>query len=139
MMELADIITKNQKSLIKVLIVDDEALIGWSLATKLKQEGFGVTVVENGEKAVEKFYSSHFDIVLTDYKLPNIDGLIVASKIKLNFPQIPVVMMSAFGDDPAIKNKINTSIDRFIEKPFDLSEVIKIISSLTSGLKTTNI
>jgi DNA-binding NtrC family response regulator len=132
-MEPSNIITEKQTSLIEVLVVEDETLIGWSLASKLKQAGFAVTVVDTGEKAIEKFFSSHFDIVLTDYKLPKIDGFIVASKIKASFPQIPVIMMSAYRDCPAYKNEMRLSIDCFIEKPFDLSEVAAIVRMFTSA------
>ena len=133
-MKLIEVIPKKQCSLIKVLIVEDEALIGWSLSHVLRKAGFAVTVVDNGEEAIERFSSSHYDIVLTDYKLPNIDGFVVASKIKENCPQVPVIMMSAYGDCPPYKNNLRSSIDRFIEKPFDLSEITEILNTFTLHL-----
>lgn len=133
-MKLIEVIQKKQSSLIEVLIVEDEALIGWSLSHVLRKAGFAVTVVDNGEEAIERFSSSHYDIVLTDYKLPNIDGFVVASKIKENCPQVPVIMMSAYGDCPAYKNNLRSSIDRFIEKPFDLSEITEILNTFTLHL-----
>ncbi|MBI5022356.1 MAG: response regulator [Ignavibacteriales bacterium] len=134
-MNLIESIPKKQSSLIEVLIVEDEALIGWSLSHVLRKAGFAVTIVDSGEEAIEKSLSSHFDIVLTDYKLPNIDGFQVASKIKANFPNVPVIMMSAYGDSLAYQNNLQSSVDRFIEKPFNLAEIPDLLSRFTSNLR----
>ncbi|MBA4312366.1 MAG: hypothetical protein C0417_07025 [Chlorobiaceae bacterium] len=134
-MNLKEVMTKKQSSLIQVLIVEDEALIGWSLSRILQKAGFAVTVVNTGEKAIEKFCASHFDIVLTDYKLPKIDGYVVASKIKANSPLVPVILMSAYDNYPAGNNILRSSIDQFIEKPFTLSEITNVLRAFTVNLK----
>lgn len=133
-MECIDTIPKEKCSLIEVLIIEDELLIGWSLKSKLHGAGFGVTLVDSGEKGIERFRSSKFDIIITDFKLPDLNGLAVASKIKEDRPLIPIIMMSSYGNHPAYTDSPHTCIDKFIEKPFDLDELLNLVRDYTQNL-----
>jgi DNA-binding response OmpR family regulator len=120
-----------KKSSAKILIVEDEALIGWSLANALKKAGFTVVIAETGEKALEKLSSSGYDLVITDLNLPHIDGFEVASFVKKFSSDIPVLMMTTkdknFMNDPAHL----TNVDNVIEKPFNLKEIITLVTEYT--------
>lgn len=100
----------------RILIVEDEKLICWSLENVLTKFGYEIKTVHCGEKAIELFHSHSFDLIITDMKLPNIDGFKVATVAKTFFPGIPVVMISA---ESKRVNEIS-AIDSFFEKPFDL-------------------
>ena len=110
------------------MIVEDETLVSWSLEKALRKAGFEVTVVGCGEKAIEKLYSTHFDLVITDLKLPHIDGFQVAAAVKTFSPQIPVVMISAVEDEACSEKIAKTHLDCFVEKPFDLKEVTELVN-----------
>ncbi|KNF08897.1 response regulator [Gottschalkia purinilytica] len=87
----------------KVLVADDTKNIRNLLTTCLKHEGFEVTSVENGEKALEIFENQIFDLAFLDIKMPKISGTEVLRKIREQGVQTPVVIITAF---PTIKNAI---------------------------------
>ena len=107
----------------KILIVDDEYLIRWSLAENLKEEGFRCVTAETGEEAVELFRAETPDLVLLDIKLPGIDGIEVLERLKETDPEVPVVMITATSQvDVAVKAMKLGAYD-YINKPFDLTEI----------------
>ena len=116
----------------KVLIVENEALIGWSIANALKKAGFIVSIVDSGEKAIEELNLTTFDLVITDLKLPRIDGFEVASNVKKISLQIPVLMMTATDKQTVNDASCKTNIDGIIEKPFDLNEITALAHKLTN-------
>ncbi|MDI6767274.1 MAG: response regulator [Bacteroidota bacterium] len=116
----------------KVLIVEDESLIGWSVANTLKRAGYRVTVVETGEEALEIINSTQFDLIITDFKLPKISGFEVATHLKTIYPKVPVVMMSAYEESRAMLSMFKPKIDYFIQKPFDMSEIATIVRRFTT-------
>ncbi len=119
----------------KILIVEDEPLVAWSLSSSLQKAGFIVSVVDTGEKALELLNSNRCDLLITDLKLPRIDGYEVASSAKRAHPRVVVLIMSALEDDIPTPASFNVQIDGFIEKPFDLKDVTLRIRKLvgTSG------
>ena len=119
----------------RVLIVEDEILVSWSLGEALKKAGFEVTVVECGEKAIEKLYSTRFDLAITDLKLPHIDGFEVAAAVKAFSPDVPIIMISTLDDQTSHEMAVKTHIDSFIEKPFDLNEIVSLAGHLIAQSK----
>jgi DNA-binding response OmpR family regulator len=113
-----------------ILIVEDENLVGWALGSALKKTGFDCIAVRSGEGALEVIKSVAIDLVITDLKLPQIDGFEVAAAAKARFPEIPVIMISAGeGDDLRVPIQ-NCNIDEFVEKPFDLNEMTGVVGTL---------
>ncbi|MEW6486796.1 MAG: sigma-54 dependent transcriptional regulator [Thermodesulfobacteriota bacterium] len=107
----------------KVLIVDDEYLIRWSLSENLKEEGLKCLTAETGEQAVELFRSELPDVVILDIKLPGISGIEVLERIKEVERDVPVIMVTATSQvDVAVKAMKLGAYD-YISKPFDLTEI----------------
>jgi DNA-binding response OmpR family regulator len=113
-----------------ILIVEDETLLAWSLANALKRAGFETIVVESGEKAVQLLTKSRFSAVITDVKLPYINGFDVAAAVKSATPLVPVIIISALDDENARRSMMQSHADRFLEKPFDLDELSRVVQSL---------
>lgn len=112
----------------KILVVDDEILLCWSLKKKLEKLGFAVATADSGEKAVEILKKQKFDALITDLRLPGIDGFSLAkSAINLS-PDIKMFMISAFGDEEAKRRSETNNIKRFFDKPFDLDEFSKLVA-----------
>jgi DNA-binding response OmpR family regulator len=112
----------------KILFVEDEVLISWSVATALRKDGLEVVHVETGEEAIKMLYSVSYDLILTDIKLPQINGIDVAAAAKSISQSTPVIVLSAT-DRKDVNMAIEGGlIDYFIEKPFDIDEVTAIIS-----------
>jgi two-component system response regulator (stage 0 sporulation protein F) len=113
---------------LKILIVDDEIWVRELLEEFLTLQGYQVTLAPNGEEALKKFNQDRPDIVLLDIKMPGISGLEVLGRIKRLNKKIGVIMLSAFGDFDTIQKALEMGADHFIEKPFDLNRISKILS-----------
>lgn len=113
-----------------ILTVDDEPLVRWTLETMLVKLGFRVTTANSAEEAIIRLQSTHFDLVITDMILPRADGFEVATKAKHQTPRPPVIMISAFGDQTARDRARKASIDYFVDKPFNVSELANLVAGL---------
>lgn len=125
----------NNDSKIRILIVEDEKLICWSLENVLTKFGYEITIVHCGEKAIELFNTYSFDLIITDMKLPKIDGFKVAAAAKTFFPDIPVVMISAESNRVNEMVNLHPAIDSFFEKPFELRCFTFFIKALIDNKK----
>jgi len=120
----------------RILIVEDESLLSWSLSKVLGKAGFDITVAETGEKAIEELAGVAFDLVITDLKLPHINGFSVASAVKSSLPGVPVILISALEDRESREMGSAVLVDCFVEKPFDLNEMSELVRKLTGrGIK----
>jgi len=121
---------RNCSAIRRVLIVEDEALIGWALAQALTRAGFEVVLAESGERAIEFVRSSSFDIVITDVKLPHSTGIDVAATLRLVAPSTPIVLLSAESDEFLRQQFERYSIANIVEKPFDLAKIVSLVGAL---------
>ncbi len=108
---------------LRILIVDDEPDICKALAFLLGREGYAVTSANSGEQALAKLKEEHFDVVLTDLKMGQIDGMGVLEKVRESSPDTAVIMMTAFASvESAIEAMKNGAVD-YIVKPFHNEEI----------------
>ncbi len=111
----------------KILIVDDDPELRELLMTVIADEGFAVESAEDGQDAL-RVLSKNMDIavVISDLIMPNMDGRELLKSINLNFPSIPVVILSG-GMTQAEADKKLTEAFRFIAKPADMREIIRAL------------
>lgn len=124
----------------KVLVVDDEKLIVKGIRFSLEQEGMNVEVAYDGEEALEKAKEQDFDIILLDIMLPKLDGLQVCQQIR-EFSNVPIIMLTAKGDDMDKIMGLEYGADDYITKPFNILEVkarIKAIMRRTASKNEKN-
>src|SRR5512138_519776 len=107
----------------KILVVDDEYLIRWSLAEGLKEEGWRTVLAETGEQALEFFRSESPDMVLLDIKLPGMDGIEVLRRIKEIDPSVPVMMITATSQVNVAVQAMKLGAYDYVNKPFEFVEV----------------
>jgi DNA-binding NtrC family response regulator len=114
---------------LKVLIVDDEPLIRWCLSEALRELGFDVAVAGDARTAVETLAGASFlpDVVLLDYRLPDSDGLTLFAKIRALVPNVPVVLMTAFGTPEVTTTALALGAYRVLTKPFDVVDVAALL------------
>jgi DNA-binding NtrC family response regulator len=118
-----------------ILVVDDEALIRWSLTERLKAEGYHVLEAETGRAAIDHLPEG-VDLVLLDYKLPDTDGVSVLRKIKEFDPDILVILLTAYASVETAVEAMKSGAYHFANKPFNLDEVV---ATVERALETTRL
>jgi len=111
----------------KILVVDDEHLIRWSLEQNLKKQGYDVITAGTGEDALRIAREQQPDLVLLDIQLPGISGIEVLEKIKDFDEDIIVVMLTAHGGLETAVNAMRLGAHDYVSKPFNLDELSIII------------
>ena len=118
-----------------ILVVDDEALIRWSLTERLKFEGYEVREAETGQAALDTLPEG-VDLVLLDYRLPDTDGVSVLRKIKEFDQDILVILLTAFATVDTAVEAMKLGAYHFANKPFNLDE---IAATVERALETTRL
>jgi DNA-binding NtrC family response regulator len=107
----------------KILVVDDENLIRWSLGMILEGEDFEVHLAESAECAIGLAEAIHFDLIITDYRLENVDGLEFTERVKSISPGTKVFILTAYGTEELRSRAIELGVVAFFDKPFDMSHL----------------
>src|SRR3990167_3989795 len=108
----------------KILIVDDEKLMRVSLEDKLTKEGYSVSSLSNAVEGVKLLQSTNFDAVITDLRLPRMDGIDFLKEIKKASPDTVVVIMTAYGSIENAVTAMKEGAYDYVTKPFPLEELI---------------
>ncbi len=112
---------------VKVLVVDDEAVIRRGLCRVMEGQGYQVEASESGYGAVEKLQKGPFSIVITDLKMPGMDGIEVLKAIKILQPDVPVIMITGYSTvNTAVEAMKNGAFD-YISKPFTPEQIIEMV------------
>ena len=106
----------------KVLVVDDEKLIVKGIKFSLEQDGMDVDCAYDGGEAIEKIRENIYDMVLLDLMLPIFDGYEVCQQVR-EFSDVPIIMLTAKGDDMDKILGLEYGADDYITKPFNILEV----------------
>jgi CheY-like chemotaxis protein/protein-arginine kinase activator protein McsA len=117
-----------------VLLVDDEAIIRDSVSEWLKSSDFEVDCASNGIEALECVRKKRFDTAVVDLKMPGMDGLEVMRQVKQNYPQINIIIITAYGTVENAVEALKGGASDYLEKPFNPEELIKAIEK-NMGLK----
>jgi DNA-binding NtrC family response regulator len=110
-----------------ILVVDDERSIRIGLKGLLAKEGYEVAIAESGGEALRFLDGQPFDLVLTDLRMPGLDGVSLLKKIKEQYPDTLVVMMTAYGSEKIAVEAMKAGAHDYIVKPFD-NEEVKILA-----------
>jgi DNA-binding NtrC family response regulator len=111
----------------RVLIVDDEEGLRITLAANLELEGFEVTEAESGTRAVELAREREFDLVLSDMRMPLMNGLELLRALKTIQPQIPVVLMTGFEKEETIGDALAEGVFTVLTKPCTVEKVVQTL------------
>jgi DNA-binding response OmpR family regulator len=125
------------KNLKKVLIVDDEETLTWGMAKSLSKDKdkFEVIIANNGSEAINLLKKNEVDLVISDIRMPDINGLDLLVKIKKEYPKTKVIIMTAYGSSDVKKEANRRGSLYYVEKPFEISEIRKIIINLLGKKK----
>ncbi len=118
-----------------ILVVDDEQLIRWSLATRLTDAGYRVLEAETGREALER-HREGVDLVLLDYRLPDADGLSILKQIKEVDPDTLVILLTAFSSVETAVEAMKAGAYHYANKPFNVDEIALLVDK---ALETTRL
>jgi DNA-binding response OmpR family regulator len=105
-----------------ILVVDDEELLRKFIVTFLSQLGYSSVTAIDGVDALEKMKGNKIDAVITDIKMPKMDGIILTREISTRYPGVPVMVMTAFDEEYSAGTAISLGAREFIKKPFSPDE-----------------
>jgi two-component system response regulator AtoC len=108
----------------KILIIDDNESLRYTLENVLEEAGFQPKSVEDGIKAIEEAKSKTYDLVICDMKLPKMNGIQVMQEIKQISPDIPFIILTAFGDIKNAVEAMKNGATDYLTKPFNNEEMI---------------
>jgi two-component system alkaline phosphatase synthesis response regulator PhoP len=119
----------------RILLVEDEDSLAIGLEFNLSAEGYQVTWVDNGKKALEQFNSGNFDLIILDLMLPYVSGFKVAETIRSHDPQMPILILTA---RTTLKDRLKgfeIGADDYLNKPFHLEELLLRIKGMLKRKK----
>lgn len=113
-----------------LLLVEDEPDVASFVRQGLEEEGYAVTWVETGQRALEYVRQSGFDLVLLDVRLPDLSGLEVCERLRLHRPELPVMMLTALDAVEDRVKGLRAGADDYLPKPFAFDELLARIEAL---------
>lgn len=116
----------------RILVIDDENLIRWSLCATLEGENYEVHIADSAETATELTRDMDFDLIITDYRLEKENGLEFSRKIKSRSPNTIVFMLTAYGTEELRSRAVGIGVEAFFDKPFDMSSLTKEVKRCLS-------
>lgn len=131
---LADVGNTQAIGPMRVLVVDDEAMIREVCSDVLRSEGYTVATARNGREALDELNRHPANLVLMDIMMPVLDGLLACKELKedARTRDIPVVLMSAGSNLQARAAEVNCLADAIVSKPFDLDHLLRTVEQLVA-------
>ena len=119
-----------------ILVVDDEELIRRFIVAFLSQLGYSSVTATDGVDALNKMKENKIDAVITDIKMPNMDGIILTKEISAQYPGVPVMVVTAFDEEYSAGTAISLGAREFIKKPFSPDEFAIRLNMMIGGSET---
>ena len=118
-------------SILTVLVVDDERLSRETTTQQLREAGYKTEAVENAFQALQQLEEDRWDVVLTDLRMPTMDGLEFLKKVKQNSPDVEAILMTAYGTVETAVAAMREGATDFLTKPFSFHELEVRLRKLT--------
>ena len=117
----------NERAKANILLIDDETIALSNLTHVLQREGYAVTACKSGEDGLAAIQKNAFDLVLTDLKMPGIDGIEVLRHIRATTPDVPVIMITGHATLDSAVEAMKAGAYHYIAKPFRLAEAREVV------------
>jgi heterodisulfide reductase subunit A len=128
-------LSEQERKKFRILVVDDELIVRDSLKEWLEEEGFSVDMAESGPDALQRLAEGHYHLMLTDIKMPGMDGVEVLQKAKESCPDLCVVMMTAYATVETAVEAMKTGALDYLVKPFDPDKLIPMVLRIYEDLE----
>ena len=121
----------------KILLIDDDEWIRDSLSIYFESRGCNLKALETAEEGIEALKKQDYDIIVTDYRLPGMDGLEFLKRIQDSHPQAMKILITAYRSEDVVSKAIRIGIHDFIDKPFTTKTIEDSLSRLLQDQTTT--
>ncbi|HEY8430096.1 MAG TPA: sigma-54 dependent transcriptional regulator [Sandaracinaceae bacterium] len=111
----------------QILVADDEPNLRRVLAAQLQRDGYEVIAVEDGQAAMDALETHHVDVVITDLRMPRVDGMELLKHVTARYPDVPVIMITAHGTVDTAVEALKLGAFDYITKPFEQSELRNVV------------
>lgn len=112
------------------MVVDDEPMVSASIKIMLKCHGHEAWIADNGESAIELCKAEKFDLIITDYSMPDMKGDELSAIIKRDRPAQKILMISAYGDALPVLSKLISRADVVLSKPFSVETLLTTVATM---------
>ena len=119
-----------------ILVVDDEPLYQRLLKVNMEKEGFDVIIGGDGEEALELVSQKHPDLILMDVMMPKLDGLTASERIR-QFSNVPIIILTARGEEQDRVQGLNIGADDYVVKPFSATELVARVKAVLRRVDTS--
>ena len=111
----------------RILVIEDDTRSAQSLEKLLKSQGYAVTLCHRGDEGFERATNEDFALVITDFRMPGVDGLELIRQLHAVKPRLPMVLMTAFGTTETAIEATKHGAFEYILKPFDIAEMLEVV------------
>jgi len=116
----------------RILLLEDDAVLSQTMQKALQSEGYDVIITKEGEEALKRATSEHFDLYLLDVNTPCTEGFDLLGQLRNNLDRTPAFFVTALNDLGALSQGYDTGIDGYLKKPFEVSDLIVLIKASVS-------
>ncbi len=117
----------------RIVVIDDEEIVRISCSRTLKPEGHDVRLAKNGQEGLSMLAAEPADLVLTDLKMPEIDGIDVLTVVKKEWPSTEVIIMTGYQTVETAVKSIKLGAFDYIEKPFTPDSLLAVVTKALAG------
>ncbi|HVZ73189.1 MAG TPA: response regulator [Polyangia bacterium] len=116
--------------MLDILLVEDEPELRDSLGEALREEGHEVELVGDGKAALDRLAARPFHLVVSDVRLPEVDGMTLLQRVRSEFPSTEVLLMTAYGSLGDAARAVRDDAVQYLTKPFDLDELVSVVDQV---------
>ena len=116
-----------------ILVVDDHAGMAKTVAEILRYSGYVVEIAHSGPEALEKLVDGRFDCLLSDIRMPGMNGIELYRTIKARRPGLPTLLMTAYSADGLVQEGLAEGVRAVLPKPLDIDELLALIALASNG------
>lgn len=129
----------ESRSPCRVLVIEDQQVLLRYLELMLKRAGYDVVVATNGRQGIQILETDSIDLVLTDFRMPILDGLDVLRYVQQSRQPVPVVLMTAYGAPGVANEALRLGAFAYIPKPFEFEELVQILQQAMAKKDTLRV
>jgi len=118
--------------MVRIMIIEDDEEMRSLLKDFFEEEGFETDSVSNGVDALRMFSEDHFDLVITDIRMPGLTGLDILPRIRRLKPETPIIVMTAYGSEDVRRRAFERGATTYLEKPIQMSKLRTVIREMVS-------